>query len=72
MGLKYNTLDSVGPGREGSYWCLQSVQGFYATYTKGCFYTPSYKSEERGLLGIYNLGQFLWSFSGLDKKNELY
>ena len=67
-GMRYNTLDKVD-GLDGSTWCLESQQSF--TYTKACFWTPSYKSESRGLKDLFNLGEFLWEFSGLDKNKEL-
>lgn len=71
QALKYNALDEVS-GLDGSSWCLESQRGF--TYTKGCFWTPSHEPKERGLEGLYNLGVYLWSASGLkkDKTLELY
>lgn len=68
QALKYNALDEIS-GLDGSSWCLESQRGF--TYTKGCFWTPSHKPKERGLEGLYNLGVYLWSASGLEKDKTL-
>jgi hypothetical protein len=65
--LNYNTLDDAS-GLDGSSWCIESQRGF--TYTKACFWTPSYKPKSRGLNGLYELGSQLWKFSGLEKSNE--
>ena len=71
IALKYNTLDNTGAGRDGSYWCLESSHGLVSTYTKACFVTPSYKTKKRGLVGMHDLGIYLWSFSGLDNDKNL-
>ncbi len=70
--LKYNTLDTIY-GKDGSRWCLVSALG--SNYTKGCFWSPGYKSiaGERGLLGLYNLGVYIWEITGLKESNvKLY
>ena len=68
--MRYNTLDKV-MGPDGSSWCIESQHGF--TYTKACFWSPGYKSEERGLSGLRDLGIYLWEISGLEKANiKLY
>lgn len=64
IALKYNTLDA-GMGNDGSSWCLESQRAF--TYTKACFWSADYRTEERGLEGLYNLGIYLLNFSGLEK-----
>jgi len=71
IALKYNTLDDTGAGRDGSYWCLESRHWGVSTYTVACFVTPSNEAEKRGLVGIHDLGIYLWSFSGLDNDKNL-
>jgi len=71
VALKYNTLDDTSAGRDGSYWCLESNHGLLSTYTKACFVSPSYKAKKRGLVGVHDLGIYLWSFSGLDNDKNL-
>lgn len=66
--LSYNTLDDV-MGVDGSTWCLESQRGI--NYTKACFWTPSVNYEERGLVGLYNLANYLWEFTGLNKNEKL-
>ena len=68
--LKYNTLDDA-TGLDGSSWCIESQRGF--TYTKACFWTPGYNSEERGIAGLNELGIYLWKISELKKQGfKLY
>jgi len=64
--LKYKIVD-YGPGRDGSTWCISSFYGLGSTQTNACFSTPSSETEKRGLLGMYNLGTYLWSFFKLDE-----
>ena len=54
--LQYNVLDSVS-GFDGSHWCLEAHRG--GTYTKGCFWSPSINSEERGLEALFQFGEYL-------------
>jgi len=66
--LQYNTLDESS-GTDGSNWCMESQRSF--TYTKACFWTPSYNSQKRGLKGLNELGSFLWEFAGISKNKEM-
>ncbi|BBN81463.1 hypothetical protein PA25_14480 [Pseudoalteromonas sp. A25] len=68
VALQYNTLDKSS-GTDGSNWCIESQRSF--TYTKACFWTPSYNSEERGLKGLNDLGSYLWEFANLSKNKEM-
>jgi hypothetical protein len=51
-------------GSDGSTWCIETTRGF--TYSKACFWTPSYDSRKRSLTGLVSLGRELWRISGLD------
>jgi hypothetical protein len=63
--LEYNVKDDAW-GLDGSLWCLETQRGF--TYSKACFWSPDYQSEKRGLIGMVNLGEELWRFAELNKK----
>lgn len=52
----FNAFDNVF-GTDGSKWCVETT--YYATYTKACFFDPSYKTKERGLFHFYALGLVL-------------
>lgn len=66
--MSYNTLDSLA-GTDGSSWCLEGMQGM--NYRKACFWSPGLGSKERGIEGLYKLGEYLWEFSGLNKNAAL-
>jgi hypothetical protein len=55
----YNLKDEV-LGLDGSTWCLESLS---ESYSKACFWSPRYNSEERGLKGLKTLGGELWSIA---------
>ena len=62
--LRFNALDDAS-GLDGSYWCIETQRGL--TTIEACFFSPGYNSEERGLSGLYNLGDYLWQFTGLQQ-----
>lgn len=64
--LDYNTKD-YSMGADGSSWCLHVAKGF--TQTFACFYTPTSKSEERGLKGLADLGRYLWDLTDQEAKS---
>jgi hypothetical protein len=66
--LLYNTLDNAS-GKDGSTWCIESQRSL--TYTKACFWTPSYNSDQRGLKGLHELGKFLRDFTELNKNKSM-
>lgn len=56
---------------DGSRWCLEATRG--GTYSKACFSSPGYRSSERRLDGLYELGFQLWRIAGLESEiGELY
>ena len=68
--MVFNALDETS-GADGSSWCLHTNRGF--TQVNICFWSPKYKTEERGLIGLSNLGTALWEFSEMEKEyGELY
>lgn len=62
--LTYNAKDMQTIGIDGSTWCLETKRGL--NYSKACFYTPSYNTNERGLSGMNRLGVELWRIGNLD------
>lgn len=60
--LKKFNLDDAG-GLDGSTWCL-SLEG-YATEISMCFWSPGYKSKERGLEALNELGQYMAELHGV-------
>lgn len=62
----YNRQDATS-GTDGSYWCLQVRRS--ATFTKGCFYTPTSYAQQRGLEGLEQLGLYLWLKANLAEKH---
>jgi hypothetical protein len=66
--LDLNLRDHV-EGADGSTWCLEAKM--YPIY-KACFWSPD-KSDERHLIGLYNLGKHLWEITNQEKEyGELY
>lgn len=63
--LEVNLKDKVN-GLDGSQWCLDFVN--IHTKANMCFWTPGYKSEERGLSGLHGLGNHLRGITGVQKK----
>ena len=61
----YNRKDAAS-GMDGSYWCLEVRR--QSTYTKGCFFSPIANARERGLLGLSNLGKYLWKKADLERQ----
>jgi len=66
--LKFNISDNT-TGLDGSNWCLTSRNGMNSV--KACFWTPSAEPEERGLLGLHELGKHLWQISKLNERNDV-
>lgn len=68
--LMYNTRDYT-MGLDGSTWCLDVQKSF--THTLGCFWSPLYNSEERGLKGMGELATYLWEYTEQSKSHgKLY
>ncbi|HXI43592.1 MAG TPA: hypothetical protein VNH83_26655, partial [Bryobacteraceae bacterium] len=63
--LEYNVKDDA-LGNDGSSWCLETTRGF--TYSKACFWSPEYNTEERHLTGMLALGRALWHLAAIDDK----
>jgi hypothetical protein len=61
--LEYDVRDDA-LGNDGSGWCLETTRGF--TYSKACFWSPEYNTEERHLTGMLTLGRTLWHLAGMD------
>jgi hypothetical protein len=51
-------------GFDGSSWYLETTRGF--TYSKACFWSPEYETENRRLTGVLALGRELWHLAGMD------
>jgi len=60
--LESNLKDNTD-GSDGSHWCLDSVN--VHTEISICFWDPSSDYEERGLTGMYDLGDYLWDLTGI-------
>jgi hypothetical protein len=68
--LDYNVKDDT-IGFDGSSWCLETRRGF--TYSKACFWSPDNEPQQRGIVGLYQLGKELWSIAELEPEiGELY
>jgi len=66
--LEYD-VKYAASGLDGSSWCLETKRR--STYSKACFWTPSSGNREnRGLSGLYKLGQKLWGISEFQLENE--
>ena len=65
--VDYNVRDNA-MGADGSRWCLETSRKF--TFAIACFWTPTpeVRAEERGLIGLYNLGKTLWELAELESK----
>lgn len=63
--LEYDVKDDA-LGNDGSSWCLETTRGF--TYSKACFWSPEYNTEERHLTGMLALGRALWHLAGIDDR----
>jgi len=65
--VEYNVRDDA-TGADGSSWCLETSRMF--TYALACFWTPTpdVRAEERGLIGLYNLGRELWELAELESE----
>ena len=61
--LDYDVKDDA-LGNDGSSWCLETTRGF--TYSKACFWSPEYNTNERHLTGMLALGRKLWQLAGMD------
>ena len=62
LAWDYNKRDK-NSGMDGSYWCLTTRNA--ATFTKGCFWSPTSNADTRGLSGLSTLGSLLWTRAGL-------
>ena len=63
--LEYNVKDEA-LGNDGSSWCLETTRGF--TYSKACFWSPEYNTDERHLTGMLALGRALWHLAEIDDR----
>ena len=63
--LHYNVKDEAG-GLDGSTWCLETLNG---PYSKACFWSPGFNSEDRGLKGLDKLGRELWSIAATEQRD---
>jgi hypothetical protein len=61
--LDYDVKDDA-LGNDGSSWCLETTRGF--TYSRACFWSPEYNTNERHLTGMLALGRELWHLAGME------
>jgi len=59
--LKVDFFD-YAEGLDGSTWCIEINEGGLQE-RKLCFWSPDYKSKERNLVELVNLGNYLFKFS---------